>query len=847
PFNKKTTFTNNNVPQKVNTVRSNVNIARPKAVVNAVQGNIVNAVKASACWVWKSKTKVINYVSKHNSASITLKKFDYIDAQGRFKSVKNINEETQLHAKVDGKKVVISEASIRRDLQFGDKGGIDYLPNEKVLDLEDELKRTKTAQQTKIAGLERRVKKLKKKHRSRTHTLKRLYKVGLTAKVISSTNDEALNKEDTSKQGRIDKIDADEDISLVSTHDDVNTQDNIVQDKGIEDVVSTAKTIVTTAPTITAESIKTNVEVTQAPKRKGVMILEPEETKTIKIASLQQPQVRDKGKGKAKLIEEPKMLPRERERERESTQKKQEENDALINIWDDIQAKIDANSQLAQRLHKEKQLQLTDAEKAKLFIKFMEKRRKLFAAKRTEEKRNISPTKAQQRSLMCTYLKNIDGWKPKTLKNKSFAKIQELFYKAMKRINTFVDFRTELVEESSKKVKAEITQEESSKRAGDELEQDNTKKQKMEDDKESAELKKCLEILPNDEDDAPPSPDYVPGLEHPPIPEFVSEPVYPKFIPSKDEVFLTEEQPLPAAVSPTTDSPGYIADSDLKEDEEDPEEDPVNYLSYKGDDDDESSDDDEDDDYDVEEDEDEDKEEEEHPALADSILLLVHHVTAKISVQAQTPISLPSEIEVARLLAIPTLPLSPLSLWSSPLPHILSPPLHISPPPLPASPTYSLGYKAIMIRLRAEAPSTFHPLPLSTPPLGTPPLLPIHLPTSSPPLLLPSTSHRVDVPEVTLPPQKRLCIALGLRFEVRESLYAPTARPTRGFRADYRFIDTLNDEIRHDTVEIYVRLDDTQDDRLLMSNQLNMLRRDRRAHARTARLMESEARLSHEA
>nr|GFB43077.1 hypothetical protein [Tanacetum cinerariifolium] len=59
----------------VNTVRSkNVNTARPKAVVNVVKGNIVNTVKASACWVWKSKIKVIDHVSKHNSASITLKK-----------------------------------------------------------------------------------------------------------------------------------------------------------------------------------------------------------------------------------------------------------------------------------------------------------------------------------------------------------------------------------------------------------------------------------------------------------------------------------------------------------------------------------------------------------------------------------------------------------------------------------------------------------------------------------------------------------------------------------------------------------------------------------------------------
>nr|GEU66221.1 retrotransposon Orf1 [Tanacetum cinerariifolium] len=81
PIHEKTTFTNSNVPQKVNTVRSKtVNTARPKAVINVVLGNRVYAVKASACWVWKRKTKLIDLVSQHNSASITLKKFDYIDA-----------------------------------------------------------------------------------------------------------------------------------------------------------------------------------------------------------------------------------------------------------------------------------------------------------------------------------------------------------------------------------------------------------------------------------------------------------------------------------------------------------------------------------------------------------------------------------------------------------------------------------------------------------------------------------------------------------------------------------------------------------------------------------------------
>ncbi|GKD35523.1 hypothetical protein Tco_1251032 [Tanacetum coccineum] len=317
---------------------------------------------------------------------------------------------------------------------------------------------------------------------------------------------------------------------------------------------------------------------------------------------------------------------------------------------------------------------------------------------------------------------------------------------------------------------------------------------------------------------SPPSPDYVPGLEEPeqaPLsPEFVPELVYPEFMPPEDEVFPAKEQPLPAAVSPTADSLGYIADSDPEEDaedpdedpeedpKEDPEEDPIDNTADGGDDDDnddESSDDDEDDDDDVEEDEDE---EEEHSAPADSVPPPVHRVTARMSIREQPPAPFWSEAEIARLLDIPSPPPSPLSPWSSPLPQIPLPPLPVSSPvpvsplPLPASPTYPLGYRAAMIRMRAETPYASHLLPSSTPPLGTPPLLPIPLPTPSPPMLLPSTLYRAGVFEVTLPPRKRLCIALSSRYEVGESSSTPTARPTGGFKADYGFVATLDDEIR---------------------------------------------------
>ncbi|GJU79439.1 hypothetical protein Tco_1281804 [Tanacetum coccineum] len=88
---------------------------------------------------------------------------------------------------------------------------------------------------------------------------------------------------------------------------------------------------------------------------------------------------------------------------------------------------------------------------------------------------------------MCTYLKNMEGYKHKYLKSKGFDYIQEMFDRAFKRVNTFKDFTTELVEGKEKRVGAELVQE-------------SIQKQKVEDDKETAEIKKLMEIIPDEED-----------------------------------------------------------------------------------------------------------------------------------------------------------------------------------------------------------------------------------------------------------------------------------------------------------------------------------------------------------
>ncbi|GJS65372.1 hypothetical protein Tco_0679936 [Tanacetum coccineum] len=335
---------------------------------------------------------------------------------------------------------------------------------------------------------------------------------------------------------------------------------------------------------------------------------------------------------------------------------------------------------------------------------------------------------------------------------------------------------------------------------------------------------------PKEPEQAPPSPDYVPGPEH------------------ADDEIVVEVQPYAEDSSPTAQSPDYVPGSDPKadpeeDDDEDPEEDPVDYPADGGDDrddEDEPSEEDKDDDVDIEADEEE--EEEEHPAPVNSVVVALPATDQAPSAEetepfetdksAATPPPHPAYLVTTRiciLAPVPTPVWSDVEIPSSPLPPIPSPSLPIS-PPLP---------------LRVKAASTSHSLPLPSPfilsltrsdapSLGIPPPLPISVPTSSPPLLLPSAS--------------------------RESSSAATARLAGGLRSDYGFVATMDREIKRvlerdvgyritnsqDTDEIYMRLDDEQSQRQLLAGRLNMLFRDRRAHAYTRHLMETKARFSRE-
>nr|GEV05212.1 hypothetical protein [Tanacetum cinerariifolium] len=250
---------------------------------------------------------------------------------------------------------------------------VSKLSNDSLLVRVPDLEQIKTTQENEIDSWKRRAKKFEKNL-----------------------------SEDASKQERISDIDADEGITLVSTHDDAEMFDADKDLHGEEVFVAKQMRMLLKKKLMLFKFKLKHIK--SKANAKGIVFHEPEESTTT-TTTIPKPKSQDKDK--AIMIEEPVKL------------KKKDQ----IMLDEEVALKLQAEFDKEQRL----------------------KRRKSFAAKR-EEKRNKPPTQAQQRKIMCTYLKNVEGKKLANLKSKSFDSIQKMFNRAFKRVNIFVDFKTELVE-----------------------------------------------------------------------------------------------------------------------------------------------------------------------------------------------------------------------------------------------------------------------------------------------------------------------------------------------------------------------------------------------------------------
>ncbi|GKA62611.1 hypothetical protein Tco_0762130, partial [Tanacetum coccineum] len=370
-------------------------------------------------------------------------------------------KEPQIHALVDGKKVVVTEATIRRDLQLADEGGVDCfvegMPTHKR-------KYISPCHTKKVFGNMKRVGK------DLSGTITPLFP---TMVVQNQTQPPTITQTTTTSTQTPTPVQPTTSIQPTQPQKQKLRIVSIVVSKkaGAATKVSTASTFQVCACSknsmleilwlkqLEVEKCGTNNATKIRTGYKEKMI-KPKPVKKLSRKDQISFDDQEARRFQAEFDEEARIA-------NEEALKMEKANKAFTNEWDHIQAKIDADYQLAQRLQAEEQEELADAEKAKLFVQLLEARKKHFAAKR----------------------------------NKSFDDIQKLFDKAMKRVNTFVDMDTELVEGSLK-------------RADDELEQESTKKQKMDDDKETAELQSLVIVIPDEEEVAV---DAIPLATKPPI------------------------------------------------------------------------------------------------------------------------------------------------------------------------------------------------------------------------------------------------------------------------------------------------------------------------------------------
>ncbi|GJZ96525.1 hypothetical protein Tco_0668859 [Tanacetum coccineum] len=315
----------------------------------------------------------------------------------------------------------------------------------------------------------------------------------MSRRVESSEDQESLGApEDASKQGgSIEDIDADVDVYLVDETQE-KQNDDLMFDSGVleDDVMhveakvdgkdeqskkpddSTAGEAVTTASIDDSVVPTTNEEITLAQTLIQIKAAKP---KVVTTAATTATTIRPKDRWV--VVQEPSEFRVPQETKPSSSKDKGKDGGA--------------DRLLAKRHQSKEREELTDKEKAKLFMELMEKRRKHFATLRAQEKRNRPPTKAQKRTQMSTYLKHMGGYTYKQLKGKSFDEIQKLFDKEMKRVKYLCSKRRSW----------------EGKEAGKEQPKESSKKQKVEEEKESeevddddeVELKKLL-VIKKDED-----------------------------------------------------------------------------------------------------------------------------------------------------------------------------------------------------------------------------------------------------------------------------------------------------------------------------------------------------------
>ncbi|GJU92934.1 hypothetical protein Tco_1317690 [Tanacetum coccineum] len=254
--------------------------------------------------------------------------------------VKTVNEEVQIQALVDKKKVIITETSLRSDIQLADAEGTKCLLNATIFE------------QLTLMG-------------AKTTAWNEFSSTMASAVICLATN-QKFNFSKYIFDNMVKNLeepvpDDTKDMASVPTHsNDPLLSEAFVEQDMVEKEVSTAEVTTDSATTTTVDEL-----------------------------TLAQTLIRDQSWQKPLRLEGFNV-------ELEEEEKLARQREEVVNIakWDNVQAMMDADYELAARLQTEEQRELTIEEKSRLFIELMNKRKNHFTRHRAEEQRRKPPTKA---------------------------------------------------------------------------------------------------------------------------------------------------------------------------------------------------------------------------------------------------------------------------------------------------------------------------------------------------------------------------------------------------------------------------------------------------------------------
>ncbi|GJW91064.1 hypothetical protein Tco_0168617 [Tanacetum coccineum] len=255
----------------------------------------------------------------------------------------------------------------------------------------------------------------------------------------------------------------DEDITMAQTlikMKEEKAKEKGVSIKDVEDSSRPARSTLTLKPLPTID-----------PKDKGKSVLEePEPAKKMTRSDFDAAQIaRDAEIARQLQVDLQAEVERERQREEEASKA------AIAEMYDEVQAGIDADALFAAKLQQEEREEYTIEERAKFLAETIAAQRKFRAAQRSAEIRSRPPTKSQLRNLMMTYLKNMGGYKHSQLKAKSFEEIKGMYERQKKSVQDFVPIGSAKEEELIKKMNEKATDEDTSNKEKVLEEPDSTK------------------------------------------------------------------------------------------------------------------------------------------------------------------------------------------------------------------------------------------------------------------------------------------------------------------------------------------------------------------------------------